>query len=309
MSYKKLRDECRRQTQQFSQLVELQYQSQIQAIKNRHTERVTRNDKRPVDISLTSFGDRVETVHYTIASLLAQEVEHNLPFRLGTVTLWLAEEEYRDKLLPAELQTLTVLGLSIQYCPDTKSYKKLLPMLSYNADAMVMTVDDDVIYPCDHLNRLLTKHLEFPSSVVCHYARYINVKKGVVRPYNEWPTFHQLISSREKVDKSAKRLFPVGVGGILYPANVLHKDVLNENLYRQLCPNTDDIWFKIQALRNGVGTVLVDKPTPYEHFVQIPNSQASALWHTNKQRNDVELANVLNYYRKKNENIVEQILS
>ena len=42
--------------------------------------------------------------------------------------------------------------------------------------------------------------------------------------------------------------FLTGVGGVLYPPNSLHQDILSQEGFSSLCPNADDIWFWAMAV-------------------------------------------------------------
>ena len=76
-------------------------------------------------VSLTTFPKRIKTVHITIEQLLTQSVK---PDKL---ILWLAEEQFPNKEndLPEDLLRLREFGLTIGWCKDLRSYKKLLPTL------------------------------------------------------------------------------------------------------------------------------------------------------------------------------------
>ena len=41
------------------------------------------------------------------------------------------------------------------------------------------------------------------------------------------------------------------MGGVLYPPHALKADMLDESLFTELAPTTDDIWFWAAAVANG----------------------------------------------------------
>ena len=88
-------------------------------------------------VTLTSFPARINEIHYTIYSLLNQRLKPD------KVVLWLAEEQFPNKEedLPNNLLKLKSNGLTIEWCDDIKSYKKLIPALEkYPKDFLV--IDD-----------------------------------------------------------------------------------------------------------------------------------------------------------------------
>ena len=96
-----------------------------------------------VIVSLTSFPARLEEVHYTLYSLLNQD----LP--LTAIKLWLIEEEYDHPQsadsLPTSLREMQQYGVEICWVRGRiRSYAKLLPTLAAEPEAVIITADDDV---------------------------------------------------------------------------------------------------------------------------------------------------------------------
>ena len=42
-----------------------------------------------------------------------------------------------------------------------------------------------------------------------------------------------------------------GVGGVLYPPNSLNQEMMDSEIFKQIAPTTDDIWFWAAAVANG----------------------------------------------------------
>lgn len=242
-------------------------------------------------VSLTSYGYRVKLVHHTILSLLIQTK------RAEKVILWLAEDEYSPENIPSSLAALQAYGLEIGYCKDIRSYKKLIPTLKAYPEHTIITVDDDVIYPSDHIEKLYEASKKYPDTVICHLAHRVAFEEGNnerqstanIASYKNWPT---AISNKEP----AVDVFPVGMGGVLYPVNCLDEEVLNEEAFTKLCPHADDIWFKLMAHKKGTLSKVLDEPMALSEYLHIPDSQQSALWHVNYVHNDVQLAAALKAY-------------
>ena len=91
----------------------------------------------PLVVSLTTFGQRVFDVHLVVESIMQQTV---LPNR---IILWLDETEFNESSLPLSLKKMQQRGLEIRYCPNLRSYKKIIPTLKLVPEATVITIDDD----------------------------------------------------------------------------------------------------------------------------------------------------------------------
>ena len=117
--------------------------------------------------------------------------------------------------------------------------------------------------------------------------RHLNFK-----PYITWNKFN--------TKNSSKYIFPIGEGGVLYPPNSLYEDVSKLELFMNLCPNADDIWFWTMAKLNFREHHLVTDKKMYYSFDAIYQyfHKGTALTHSNKKqnKNDAQLKNVLNYY-------------
>lgn len=238
-------------------------------------------------VSLTSYGRRVKAcvVYYTIVSLLRQSKQ---PDR---IILWLGDEEWNDSILPQKISTLCEKNVEIRYCKDLRSYKKLIPTLKICPNATVITVDDDVIYSRDTIESFLKVHFKYPKDIICGTASRPIISAGIPQQYHLW---------RECEQECAENIFPVGAGGILYPANSLHPEVINEHVFLQLCSYADDIWFWFCGLRNGSVQRFVKKSKKdlsYDALYQCFH-KGSALTHTNRieRQNDKQFLALFEYY-------------
>ncbi|WP_394729167.1 glycosyltransferase [Altererythrobacter sp. GH1-8] len=204
------------------------------------TARAAHGLPNPLIVTLTSFPPRFPMLAKTLKSLLDQNV------RADRVVLWLAESDIDQ--LPPEVLALRDHGLDVRDCKDTRSYKKLIPALERWPEATFVTADDDVYYPPDWLAWLVEAARAHPRDVIGTRAHMAQVDKaGRLSSYADW----ELATSAQLPRKQDDRLFPTGVGGILYPPGSLHPDVSNEAQFRSLCPNGDDIWFFWMARKAG----------------------------------------------------------
>lgn len=197
-------------------------------------------------ISLTTFPGRINTVHRVIETLFAQTVPAD------KIVLWLAPEQFpkREQDLPKSLLNMVPRGLSIEWCPDIKSYKKLVPALKMFPNDNIITVDDDILYPADMLAALIKTHDKYPDDICAHRVRKIRVKNNSVLPYRKWTLSETRGLFNFRFHRAYNNLLGGG-GGVLYPAHSLDSDVTNTQMFSELCQHQDDVWFWAMAVKNN----------------------------------------------------------
>lgn len=235
-------------------------------------------------VSLTTYGQRIHTVYLTIESILVQSL------KADRIVLWLAEDEFTYEHLPETLKNQEKRGLTIKFCKDIRSYKKLIPGLNTYPNDLIVTIDDDIIYPIDHIDRLYKAYLKEPDIIHCHRAHRMQFNEnGQLLPYNQWLGDH-------KSDIASIDIFPTGCGGILYFPGCFHSDTDNETLFTSLCPHADDVWFKFMTLKKGYKAKVIQYSRPWEEYVIIPETKGKTLWNINVVENDKQIEELLNHY-------------
>lgn len=209
------------------------------------------NREEVITLSLTSFPARINVVHLAIKSLLNQSV------KADRIILWLAESQFEDRVLPQELIELKQYGLEIRFCEDDLlGHKKhYMAIKEQRANEVVVTYDDDIIYPKDSLERLLRLHKRFPECVICNRAQAIQYDSNgkIINP-GRWKTISDI-----GVGVPTYKLLPSNGGGVLYPYHALCIDSYDVHKINQLCLKADDLWMMFMALQNGTKTVKTRK--------------------------------------------------
>ena len=241
-------------------------------------------------ISLTSYPARMETLSETLISLLNQNLKPE------KVILWLAEEQFpnKEKDISEKILKLKKFGLEIKWCRDLKSYKKLIPALETEPDKIYVTADDDIFYPKNWLKNLYEAYQNDQNSIFCHRIHQITFnEKNEVKPYQDWKKC--LIKGQEK---EGDVLFFTTGGGVLFPPNCFHKDVLNEELFKKLCPLADDLWFWMMIILNRKKIKIV-KNNVYRIENNAGTQEEEPLWKTNREAgfNDDQLKKLMEYYQ------------
>lgn len=244
-----------------------------------------------VIVTLTSFPERLYNLHYTLYSLLTQS------FKPDEVVLWLSVDEFPNKEedIPHNVLNFKNNGLTIKWCEDIKSYKKLIPALNECPNDILVTADDDIFYPTDWLKNLYEGHLKYPDEIICCRCHEVVLNSdNTFAPFNEWEHIYEGLGPSYLV-------FSTSGAGALYPPNSLFCDVTNVELFQKLSYWNDDMWFWAMSVLNKTKTRLIDKTLNFPPYVN-PAKDAGitnekVLWHYNKHgAYNVDLDNIMQYY-------------
>lgn len=237
-------------------------------------------------VSLTSFPPRIHLLHLTISTLLEQTVK---PAR---IILWLADSQFPDRnALPSKLLRLRENGLEIRFCDDLKSHKKYYYTYKEFPSATIITVDDDVIYPRNTIEKLAGKSKEYPQCVCCNRGHEITFTNGKADEYQKWVKEATYLTAPTGV------LCPTGVGGVLYPPGSLSPEVLNKQNIQRFALSADDLWLKLMELFQGTKAVYTDGAPQWLFLVSGTQKVTLAKNNVYSNHNDRVLADLLASYQ------------
>lgn len=246
-----------------------------------------RGHEREVIVSLTTYGKRLYDVYLAIESIMQGSMK---PDR---IVLWLSDD-ILGKELPLSLQKQKGRGLEVMYCKDIRSYTKIIPSMRMFPEAVIVTIDDDVVYSFDMLEKLVVAYRENPSAIYANRIHRIHTDSdGQPLGYNDcWE--HEVYDFEDSPGN-----FFTGVGGVLYPPHCLDDEVFNENIFLDICPSADDVWLNAMALKKGtpVRRVLTHDPKGNEYLIN-PMVQDTSLSNINvlNKANDIQIRAVFNKY-------------
>ena len=241
-------------------------------------------------VSLTSFPERMQDIHYCLYSLLNQE------FKPDKVILWLADSQFpnRENDIPDDVLNLKKNGLSIEWCDDLRSYKKIIPALKQYPDSYIVTADDDIFYPKDWLKTMWSEYKNYPNTIISSRTRRITFDlNNNILEYSKW-TF--------PTDKLSSYInFPTGAGGTMFFPNSLSQKIFDENLFLRLCPSGDDIWIWAMAVLNETKITSIGNPMKDLNYVNLARelgiNDDFTLWQLNQAgENEKKKKNVLDEF-------------
>ncbi|GHT90456.1 hypothetical protein FACS1894122_00740 [Alphaproteobacteria bacterium] len=163
---------------------------------------------------------------------------------------------------------------------------------------IIVTCDDDVYYEKDLLETLYSAYIKNPDVIHAKSSTIVTADCfGNIELYEKWKFVEGLN------DYSAFSVFLKGVGGVLYPPNVnkkLSNDItLNEELFMNITPTADDIWFWGMAVLNDIKINAVNN---YENFNYVNPERALGI-------NGESTLHAINNGQKKNDEQIKAIVS
>jgi len=198
---------------------------------------------RKIIVSLTSYSKRLPRTYWAIESIFQQSV------KADRVILYLDEGEK----IPEKLLNMQSRGLEIQVRPENiKVHKKYYYAIKENPDDIVITIDDDIYYEKEMIKSLTDSYNRYPFAVsACRVHKMRKDKNGNLISYNMWE------QECKSVSKPSMELFAIGVGGILYPPHCMPEELFNQQVFKNLCLQNDDIWLKFMQIMGNTPVIYV----------------------------------------------------
>lgn len=254
-------------------------------LKKHPPKRFIGNPDSDVIVSLTSYPARINDIWITVESLFKQSYTPN------KIILVLSKDEFPAKKLPDRITKLVSMGLEVLWVEgNIRSYKKLIPAAYHYPESKIVTVDDDIFYQKDFLQKLVSASQQNPRGIIGNRGRLIK-KQEVYAPYLSWPLI--------KKKSEGKRVLLTGMGGILYPPNVLKNEtLLDMKLAFELCPNADDFWFWAVCLISDAPIICTADVTYLELDVEVSTESLASL-NLLEGNNDRQFQALLQYFNLK----------
>lgn len=191
-----------------------------------------------VVVTLTTTPARARYLAPTLRSLLDQDL------KAERIVLALPRVSARDGTpYPAPAELGLPEGIEVLPCKDIGPATKLLPALLAAPEAVLLVVDDDVVYPRDFIRTLLSAHQHMPGTVIGY--RGVCLEDGV--RFGDLP---HVFASAQAVPRAVDILF--GTWGYLVPPGALDAAVHDFSAAPAGVRNVDDVWISGHLARRGV---------------------------------------------------------
>lgn len=238
-------------------------------------------------VSLTTYPARVGNVWRVIEMAANQKgIKENY-----AICLYLIESEFDGIELPQEIKELQERGLTVKFNKENlKCHNKYYYAFKDYPEKSIVTIDDDLQYNHHTISGLISKSKEFQKCIIYNYGAYVLKNK----PFLTWPDAYSQCSPH--ID-----IYPLGVGGVLYPPHACHELVLKKAVIKETCLCADDMWLNFASRMNKTKVVQTGLKSSY--IVLPDSSQQNALWKSNANAeiagNDKQI-NAISDWTKKN---------
>lgn len=240
---------------------------------------------RKIIVSLTTYPARIGTLSQVLETVYEQTRQAD------EVILWLAEEQFPNQEgdLPEDLLQLVAENrLTIRWCDDLKPHKKYFYSLQEYSEDLVVTLDDDLLYEKDLIEKLYRSYLLYPNAVSAARAHLIVLSEdGKILSYQNW-----VKETDGCLYQPCMQLLATGGAGTLYPPHLIRKEMFDKEAVMTTCLWADDLWLKAMELVSGVPVVVSQ---PFSGLKYLPGSQVEALCHQNvdHNQNDIQLEQII----------------
>lgn len=237
-------------------------------------------------VSLTTFPKRINTIWIVLECMLRQTKKPD------KIILWLSKEQFNNKkFLPPSLLAYEKRGVEFRIMDgeDLKSHKKYYYSLIEFPKSVIITIDDDFIYPLTLLEDLYNEHINNPNKIIANRALLKKYnKENQLLPYNLW---NNLVLER----KDNKDVFFTSGGGTLFPIDSLAKEVLAKEVFLKICKNADDVWLNFMANKNNTNVLKINSNNL---IIPIDIADNESLMDTNLllSQNDIQYNKVIKHF-------------
>ena len=119
----------------------------------------------PIIVSMTSWNKRITNVKYVVSSILQGT------YKPDKIILNLSTDEFQDKHIPIDLKLLEKYTIfEINWVKEnTKAFKKIIPTMELYPDSIIISIDDDIIYPRLFIETILDSYKKQNKDIITLY--------------------------------------------------------------------------------------------------------------------------------------------
>ncbi|KAG4083689.1 hypothetical protein H8356DRAFT_1064608 [Neocallimastix lanati (nom. inval.)] len=222
-------------------------------------------------VSITSYKQRFKKLHLVLESIFNNSLK---PYKV-ILTIYKGDYEYltEEIMNMVNEKRLELIETEI----DFKPHKKYFDVMKKYKDYAIITIDDDVIYTSDLIESMYKSYMKYPN---CVHGRVVH-KYQMIRGSNEIAPYRKWKKRYTNEINPSYDLLAVGIGGILYPPDILNISDFNINEIFK-CITADDIYLKYLEIKKNIKTVWVPYKTFYwEKELRDDETQKYALYKNN----------------------------
>lgn len=236
-------------------------------------------------ISMTSYPARIQYVGMVWYSIIKQiKPEYNCHCVL---VLSVAEFPQKEAQLPRDVLSLIHTGIiELIWTPtNTRSHKKLMPVLEKYPDNPILIIDDDQLRPDGWLKIFIDDHKKWPNDVLAGRIEQRELDGKFI-----W--CHIDKNERGCIIKYGRS--QNGRGGTLYPAHIFtDPEFFDESLYMKYSPTSDESWQYYWLRKHNIWPRATSNYIRDTAYVIESAQNNMALWTINNGKYDTILRNLI----------------
>lgn len=233
-------------------------------------------------VSITTFPKRISYLWIVLNSIYSQTY---LPAK---IILVLTIEEFPNGIesLPKSIKRFIGKGLEVVFTEQNlRPHNKYFYTFKKYTNRGIITLDDDLYYWPDTIERLVKLNYKYPTCVCANSVEFLNFENNKLTFKKNYQT--------EKLDI---RNMALGYNGVFYPTNFRSEEIFNIENIVSLSLNADDLWLKAQALITKTDVIVGEKYiTPL--FVLGTQKIALRFKNLDKNENEIQWKKLHDYYK------------
>lgn len=235
-----------------------------------------KNRKEKIILSLKTYNKRYKTIGNTLKSLLLQTVKPD------HIIVWLDEDAPENKITE-EMRNFEQYGIEYKHRNlDLKPHGKYFYAMREFPNDIIITVDDDIIYPPDLIESLMKTHEKYPQSVCARRVHLMTLdSNGRLQKYSDWKYEYRRILTPSYL------LCATGGAGTLYPPHTLPEEAFIIDDIKKYCLTADDLWLKVMELKNHITVIWVKNHLMLPPLVKSAQKDALSIKNVTQCENDL----------------------
>ena len=235
---------------------------------------IVKKRQNKILISLTSYKKRFIFLPTVIKSLKNQSMTPN------KIVLVLSKNDMKNYKL--KINGIDIITVKKDLKPHKKYYYTMLKYREY----AIVTVDDDIMYCKNMLKSLYNSYIDHPNIVSGRRGHLMRYKtNGELNKYVSWNFDYN------RTIKANYDIFFTGVGGVIYPPDILNINKIYLNIIKETILG-DDITLKYFEVNKGIEVKWIPNKHP-QGLKIMENSAVIPLYKINKKiNNDIYIKNI-----------------
>ncbi|MGM9834473.1 MAG: glycosyltransferase [Bacilli bacterium] len=239
-------------------------------------------------VSVTSIPSRFSKLYLSLETIFHQTLKPS------KIVLYLGNNIDKTKI-PKQIIKMQKRGLEIKFREDVnlKPHTKYFYAMQEYQDNIIITFDDDIFYNKNVIKILYSSYLKFPNAISCMRPHKITFEGNKIKSYLQWEGAY----NGEDALIPNHYLCATGVGGVLYPPNIMPPETFNIDLISKIALCQDDLWLKFIEVKHDIKIVKACHRNYKNHSINGTQEIALSQLNVEENRNDKYLT-LLNEYFK-----------